>query len=75
MAGALRLRTFSPVLVLFLLGGCYLDGLGGCQDLFSARLLVVSLSIVQLKVFYQLVVGIGPYSEATTGASDLFRHA
>jgi len=51
-----------------------LDCLGHCQDLFPARLVVMSCLGVLLEVLYKFVVGIGPYSEPTGGAGDFFRH-
>lgn len=46
-----------------LLGSCELDGLGHCQDLLTAWLVVVMFLGVLSEMGDKLVVGIGAYSE------------
>src|SRR2546428_10280655 len=64
-------RGVSPA-ILFLLGGRNLDCLGHCQDLFPARLVVMSCLCVLLEVLYKFVVGIGSFSEPASGGSGFF---
>jgi len=52
-----------------------LDGLGHGQDLFPAWFHVMTCFGVLLEMLYQLIVGIGPYSEAALGASYFFCHS
>jgi len=52
-----------------------LDGLGHGQDWFPAWFHGMTCFGVLLEMLYQLVVGIGPYSEAALGASYFFCHS
>lgn len=51
-----------------------MDSLGHGQDLLPAWLAVRSHFGVLLVVLYQLVVGIGSYSEPAHGATNFSRH-
>lgn len=58
-----------------LLGSCELDGLGHCQDLLTAWLVVVVFLGVLSEMGDKLVVGIGAYSERARATGNFFCHA